>query len=100
MLAKYGIDLDNPWSLEGLNEVGYELFLLDLQDNLMLYSGQDQVDHWMKVVNWTPPITQDLGSGKDSRIGLLDFTITGEGTSNVVMASGVLASRAATARRW
>ena len=89
MLGKYGIDLADPQSLVGMDEVGYELFLMDWYDNLMLYSGADEVDHWMRAVNWTPRVTQDLGSGRDSRIGLLDFTVTGEGTSNLVKASGV-----------
>ncbi|WP_374944533.1 S8 family serine peptidase [Sphingomonas sp.] len=89
MLGKYGIDLNDAQSLVGLDEVGYELFLMDWYDGLMNYSGVDQVDHWMKAINWSPRITQDLGSGKDSRIGLLDFTVTGEGTSSVVMAGGV-----------
>ena len=89
MLAKYGIALNDPKSLVGMDEYGIEVFLLDYYDNLMLYSGADEVDHWMKAVNWTPRITQDLGSGKDSKIGLLDFTVTGEGVSSVVKASGV-----------
>ena len=89
LLGKYGIDLNNAQSLVGMDEVGYELFLMDWYDNLMNFSGVDQVDHWMKAINWTPRITQDLGSGKDSRIGLLDFTVTGEGTSSVVKTGGV-----------
>ena len=89
MLGKYGIDLSNAQSLVGMDEVGVELFLMDWYDNLALYSGADSVDHWMKAVNWNPRITQDLGSGKDSKIGLLDFTVTGEGVSNIVKASGV-----------
>ena len=89
MLAKYGIDLTDSKSLVGLDEVGTELFLMDWYDGLMNYSGADQVDHWMREINWTPRITQDLGSGKDSRIGLLDFTVTGDGTSNIVKSGGV-----------
>ena len=89
MLTKYGINLKDPKSLVGLNELGTEIFLMDWYDNLMNYSGVDQVDHWMNAINWSPRITQDLGSGKGSKIGLLDFTVTGEGTSNIVEASGV-----------
>lgn len=83
MLGKYGIDLNNPGSLYGLNEVGFELFLLDWRDNLMQYSGRDQVDHWMKAVNWTPALTQNLGAGADTKIGVLDFAITGDDFANV-----------------
>ena len=89
MLAKYGIDLANPQSLVGMDEVGVELFLMDWYDNLMTFSGADAVDHWMPAVNWNPRLTQELGSGRDSKIGLLDFTVTGEGTSSLVSASGV-----------
>ena len=88
MLQKYGIDLRDPKSLVGMDEFGMEVFLLDYYDNLMQFSGADQVDHWMKAVNWNPRITQDLGSGKGSRIGLLDFTVTGEGISSLVQAAG------------
>ena len=91
LLGKYGINLSSPQSLVGLNEAGVELFLLDWYDNLSLYSGTDIVDHWMSAINWTPRLTQDLGSGRDSKIGLLDFTVTGEGASNVVKAAGVSA---------
>ncbi|MGK9599347.1 hypothetical protein O6452_23410, partial [Salmonella enterica subsp. enterica] len=34
-------------------------------------------------------LTQELGSGRDSKIGLLDFTVTGDGVSNIVKAGGV-----------
>ena len=89
MLARYGISLTDPKSLVGLDELTTEVFLLDWYDGLMNYSGVDQVDHWMKAVNWTPRITQDLGAGSGSKVGLLDFTVTGEGTSSIVKASGV-----------
>lgn len=89
LLGKYGINLADPSSLVGLNELGYELFLMDWYDNLQLYSGADSVDHWMRAVHWTPRLTQDLGSGRDSKIGLLDFTVTGDGVSNIVKAGGV-----------
>lgn len=83
MLGKYGIDLNNPASIYGLNEVGFELFLLDWHDNLMMYSGQDQVDHWMQEVSWTPALTQNLGAGAGTKIGVLDFAITGDDFANV-----------------
>lgn len=89
MLTKYGIDLNDARSLDGLNEVGVELFLLDWYDNLTLYSGQDQVDHWMKPINWSPALTQSLGEGYDAKIGILDFSLTGEEAGNVVKSSGV-----------
>ncbi|HEX8382042.1 MAG TPA: S8 family peptidase [Sphingomonas sp.] len=89
LLGKYGIDLKNPRSLVGLNELGIELFLMDWYDNLNNYSGQDQVDHWMKAVNWSPALTQSLGNGADTKIGILDFAITGSEAGNVVSSAGL-----------
>lgn len=89
MLGKYGIDLNNPSTLYGLNEVDFELFLLDWNDNLMNYSGRDQVDHWMQSINWSPALTQQVTGGIGAKIGLLDFTVTGAETANIVQATGI-----------
>lgn len=89
MLAKYGIDLANPSSLQNLDASRREQFFMDWYDNLMNYSGADHVDHWMKEVNWTPSLTQTLGSGRDTTIGILDFSIAGEASTNVVKYAGV-----------
>ena len=88
LLGKYGIKLDDPATLD-LNDLGIELFLLDWYDNVNAYSGGDSVDSWMQQVNWSPALTQTLGSGFDSRVGLLDFTVTGEATGNIVLSSGI-----------
>ena len=88
LLTKYGIDLNDPSSFK-LDELGVELFLLDWYDNLMVYSGHDSVDHWMPAIHWSPAITQSLGAGFDSKVGLLDFSITGDELSNVVKSSGI-----------
>ncbi|MDZ7587738.1 MAG: S8 family serine peptidase [Parasphingorhabdus sp.] len=89
LLAKYGIDLKKPSSLGGLNEVDFELFLLDWHDNLMNYSGRNQVDHWMGTVNWSPNLTQQVTGGVKAKIGLMDFTVTGAETSNIMKAAGI-----------
>lgn len=89
MLGKYGINLSDPTSLSNLNEATLELFLLDWNDNLMNYSGVDQTDHWMKAVNWSPSLTQQVISGGGSKIGILDFTIGGDSAGNIVSATGV-----------
>ncbi len=92
MLGKYGVDLNNPASLYGLNEVGFELFLLDWHDNLMQYSGQDQVDGWMKQVKWNPGLTQSLGSVGRTKIGILDFGITGDDFSPLAGSAAIAGS--------
>ncbi len=90
MLAKYGIDLSNPQSLAALTADQREHFILDWWDNLMNYSGVDHWDHWMKEVNWTPALTQQVGmSGTTDKIGILDFSLTGDVTKNIVSYSGV-----------
>ncbi|MBA4091024.1 MAG: hypothetical protein C0494_10580 [Sphingobium sp.] len=89
LLAKYGIDLASPGSLKGLNPATTELFLLDWYDNLMNYSGIDMVDHWMKAVNWSPSLTQQVLTPRPAKIGLLDFTVNGLEAGNVIEAKGV-----------
>ena len=78
LLAKYGIDLSDSSSLAALSESDRAMFFLDWYDGLMNYSGADRVDHWMRTVNWTPSLTQTQGSGVDTVIGLLDFTVAGD----------------------
>lgn len=78
LLARYGIDLNDSSTLSALSESQRAMFFLDWYDGLMEFSGSDHVDHWMRTVNWTPALTQTQGSGSDTVIGLLDFTVTGQ----------------------
>lgn len=89
LFAKYGIDPANAGSLAALDAVQRQLFLMEWYDGLMSYSGMDQVDHWMSQVNWSPSLTETIGEGRRSVIGLLDFTVTGDGTSNIVKYDGI-----------
>nr|WP_299855129.1 S8 family peptidase [Sphingomonas bacterium] len=89
LLSKYGIDLSNPQSLANLAPELRDQFFFDWYDGLMNFSGTDHVDHWMKEINWTPALTQTLGNGRDATIGLLDFTVTGDGTQNILKYSGI-----------
>ncbi len=79
LLAQYGIDLNNPSSLQNLDQAGRAAFFMDFYDGLMNFSGADRADHWMATVNWRPILTQDLRQGDDAVIGLLD---TGVNTNN------------------
>lgn len=76
--AKHGIDRADPASLTRLSASDRTLFFLDWYDGLMGLSGTDHVDHWMATIGWTPAITQVQGGGRDARIGLLDFAVTGD----------------------
>lgn len=75
VFAKHDIDLTHPESIANLSAGDRSLFFLDWYDGLMAFSGVDQVDHWMPMINWSPSLTQDQGMGERSRIGLLDMTI-------------------------
>jgi len=78
MLAKWGVDLNNPAALANLTEAGRLRFMLDWYDQLMNFTGTDHVDWWMKAVNWTPALSNSLGAGSRSTIGILDFSIVGD----------------------
>ena len=74
LLAKYGFDPADPRSLEGLDAEQRARFFLDFYDGLMSYSGVDQIDHWMPAINWSPALSQSVGSGDGAIVGLLDFS--------------------------
>jgi len=76
LLAKYGIDLDDPSSLANVSAIDRSRFFLEWYDGLMAHSGTDQIDHWMATINWTPSLTQDQGEGHDAIVGLLDVRIS------------------------
>lgn len=78
LLAKHGIDLNDPASLAKLSPEQRARFMMEWYDGLMGFSGFDHVDHWMKTVNWTPAVTQQQGTGKRAVIGLLDFFVAGD----------------------
>lgn len=89
LLKEYGIDLSKPDTLANLDANTREHFFLDYYDGLMNFSGADHVDYWMKQVNWTPALTQTLGGGKDAKIGLIDFKVTGDDARSVVSYDGI-----------
>ena len=89
LLAKFGIDLDDPKSLARLDEATQQQFFIEWYDGLMGFSGADHVDYWMNQVRWNPAITETLGEGRDSTIGLLDFTVTSADTSRLSFYDGV-----------
>lgn len=72
LLAKHGIDLDDPATLAELTPQQRADFFLAWYDGLMAYSGRDRADHWMATANWTPALTQQQGSGADTVIGIVD----------------------------
>ena len=92
LLAKYGIDLNDPSSLSKLDPTDRAMFFLDWYDGLMDYAGTDHVDHWMKTVNWSPALVRTAESGPSSTvIGLLDMTVVGDSVlqKSIVKSHGV-----------
>lgn len=71
--AKWELDPNNLSDLQNWDAWTRQAFLLDWYDNLLNYSGMDQVDHWMNAVNWTPALTQVQGGGSSTTIGVIDF---------------------------
>jgi hypothetical protein len=90
LLARYGIDPTDPSTLQQLSPTQRNRFFLDWYDGLMGYSDADRIDHWMRMINWRPAITQQQGSGADSIIGLLDAAAAGEAdiADNISWSSG------------
>ena len=80
LLAKYGIDLNKPATLAGVDPAQ---FLFGYYDTLNNYSGRGHVDHWMKEVDYTPSMTQQIGDGARATIGVLDMAVSKDTTSNL-----------------
>lgn len=72
MLSRFGISLSNPSSLAKLDAATQSQFFIEWYDGLMTYSGTDHADWWMKSINWTPKLTQTMGAGEGSILGLVD----------------------------
>ncbi len=75
LTARFGIDLNDARSLEGLDAEDRARFFLEFYDGLMRYSGRDHVDHWMPAINWTPRLAQEAGGGSWVLVGLVDFSV-------------------------
>ncbi|XUU60772.1 S8 family peptidase [Erythrobacter sp. HA6-11] len=81
--ARHGVDLNDKVSLAGLSDADRAALFLDWHDNLMQYSGIDQVDHWMSAVNWTPAVTHIQNASGNTIIGIIDSDL-GQADANVV----------------
>lgn len=77
-LAKHGVVLADPATLAGWDAFKRQQFLMDWYDSVLMYSGQDRVDHWMNAINWSPRLTQVQGGGTGTTIGLVDFFVAND----------------------
>ncbi|HEX4301932.1 MAG TPA: S8 family peptidase [Rhizomicrobium sp.] len=73
MMAKYGIDPNDPNSLANADAATRSYFFLNWYDGLMNFTGVDHVDWWMPAVHWSPMLAQTQGSDNQI-VGLLDST--------------------------
>ncbi|HEY1629808.1 MAG TPA: S8 family peptidase [Rhizomicrobium sp.] len=78
MLAKYGIDPNDPQSLANADPATRSYFFLNWYDGLMNFTGVDHVDWWMPSIDWSPMLAQTEGNTK-AVVGLLDSTATAAG---------------------
>ncbi len=86
---KWGVNPDDLSSLQSWSRYERQSFVLDWYDNLLNFSGMDQVDHWMQAVNWNPRLTQAQSGGSKSTIGLIDFFVAeGADIADKVVYSG------------
>lgn len=83
LLARYGIDLNDPYSLANVSIGQRSAFFLAFYDGLMSNTGMDHVDHWMPMVNWSPALSQAGGAGNGVVVGLLDFSFSSGEALNV-----------------
>ncbi|KWV92727.1 S8 family serine peptidase [Erythrobacter sp. YT30] len=88
--AKWGVNRDDLSDLPNWTRYERQAFVLDWYDNLLNFSGMDQVDHWMHAVNWNPSITQAQSGGSKSIIGLIDFFVaeTADISQKVIYSGG------------
>ncbi len=73
MLAKYGIDPNDPSSLANADAATRAYFFLNWYDGLMDFTGTDHVDWWMPAVHWSPNLAQ-IQNANSVVIGVLDST--------------------------
>ena len=80
VLAKHGIDLNDPNSLANLDQNDQAMFFLDWYDGLMSSAGAGHVDWWMGATGWTPNLANIAGQVQKAddpvTIGMLDFTVS------------------------
>lgn len=83
LLARYGMDLNDPDSLANVSAGQRSAFFLSFYDGLMSNTGMDHVDHWMPTVNWSPALSQAFNGGNEVVVGLLDFNFSMNEALNV-----------------
>ena len=83
LLARYGIDPNDPDSLDQVTAQQRSAFFLAFYDGLMNFSGTDRFDHWMPAINWSPALSQAAGGGDGVLVGLLDFSFQSDEGMNV-----------------
>ena len=76
--ARYGVDLENGATLASLDTGRKVQMYVEWYDALNSLSGNDHVDLWMNMINWTPRLTQTQSGGAPAIIGLVDYFVAGD----------------------
>jgi hypothetical protein len=88
LLAKYGLSLTDSSSFSRLSAANQARFIFEWYDGLNGFTGIDQVDHWMRAVNWNPGLTKVQGNGRGSTIGIIDGRIGKDAGLSVTKPAG------------
>lgn len=75
IMNDFGINVDDPQSLIGVDGNARSAFFMTWYDSLMGLTGMDHVDHWMPMIGWNPAMSQDHRFGQDAKVGLIDAAI-------------------------
>ncbi|RKQ89500.1 S8 family peptidase [Maricaulis maris] len=75
LMARFGIDPDDPDSLASVSVGQRSEFFLTFYDSLMGFTGVDHVDHWMPAINWSPAMAASYEWGWAPLVGVLDFSV-------------------------
>ena len=70
-----GVDLNDPGSLNDLDEGSRDRLFLQIYDTTMDYVSAPRVDYWMGMVHWSPALAQVQGLSNPSTVGLLAYTV-------------------------
>lgn len=70
-----GVDLNDPSSLDDLDEGSRDRLFLQIYDTTMNDVAAPRVDYWMGMVHWSPALAQTQGLSNPSTVGLLAYTV-------------------------
>jgi len=70
-----GVELNDPGSLNDLDEGSRDRLFLQIYDTTMDYVAAPRTDYWMGMVHWSPALAQTQGQSNNSTVGLIAYTV-------------------------